>query len=79
MPRFTLYRPTGASTQAAVPENLRSDSRVRVIGEMPQMLLFESSKQVANEWAARLSGWVLSPERRASIPDPRPDLKQRAR
>ena len=79
MPRYTLHRPANAPAQTPVPEELRRDGRVQLIGELPRMLLIESSAEVADEWAARMPGWKLSPEQRASVPDPRPKLKHRLR
>lgn len=78
MPRFTLHRSADAA-QTEIPEELRRDARLRLIGELPQMLLIESSADVAAEWAAKLSGWKLSPEKCARVPDPRPKLKHRLR
>jgi hypothetical protein len=79
MPRFTLHRSPDASVQTPVPEELRRDSRVRLIGELPRMLLIESSLAVADEWASKMKGWKLSLEQRAKVPDPRPTLKRRVR
>ena len=76
MPRYTLHRSAGQAAAAAVPEELRRDSRVRLIGELPQMLLIESSPEVADEWASKMEGWKLAAEQRAKVPDPRPKLKQ---
>ena len=77
MPRYTFHRPADAAMQTVVPDGLRQDARVRVIGEMSRMLLIESSEDVAGEWAAKLPGWKLSSEQRAKVPDPRPKLKRR--
>ena len=77
MPRYTLHRSLDAGVETAVPEELRRDSRVRLIGELPRMLLIESSPEVAGEWASKMKGWKLSLEQRAKLPDPRPKLKRR--
>ena len=79
MPRYTLHRPADAPEQTPVPEELRRDDRVHLVGELPRMLLIESSADVADEWAAKMPGWKLSPEQRAPVPDPRPKLKHRLR
>lgn len=78
MPRYTLHR-SGSTVVETVPEELRRDSRVRLIGELPRMLLIESSPDVAGEWAAKMKGWKLSLDRCAKVPDPRPKLKRRLR
>jgi hypothetical protein len=75
VPRFTFRRALAEGEKAVIPEELRKDSRVRIIGEMPRMLLFESPAEVAEEWAHHLKGWKLDIERRARIPDARPKLK----
>jgi len=75
MPRYTLHRSPGLAAVAGVPEELRRDARVRPIGELPQMLLIETSPEVADEWASKMEGWKLSMEQRAKVPDPRPKLK----
>ncbi len=79
MPRYTLHRPANADPQTVVPEDLRRDDRVQIIGELPRMLLIESSAEVADEWVAKMPGWKLAPEQRAPAPDPRPKLKHRLR
>jgi hypothetical protein len=90
MPRFTLHRPKGVlnprdqdSTEAAqpsapadeVPQGLRTDPRVKIIDELPRLLLIECPEQAAREWLTQMPGWMLQPEQRAKIPDPRPKLK----
>jgi len=79
MPRFTLHCAADDALASPVPEELRHDDRVRLIGELPRMLLIESSPEVAEEWAAKLPGWKLATENRARIPDPRPQLTRRVR
>jgi hypothetical protein len=89
MPRFTLHRPKNQtkSPQLESPareaepaendptEALRSDPRVKIIDEMPRLLLIECPEEVAAEWLAQMPGWKLQEEHRAKIPDPRPKLK----
>lgn len=65
------------STQ--IPEGLRADSRLQLLGELPHMLLIECPQKVAEEWLARMPGWVLKPEQKATLPDPRPKLRNRLR
>ncbi len=77
MPRYTLHQAADSADQTAVPQTLREDARVRVIGELPRMLLIESTDEVAREWAGKLSGWKLNVEQKARIPDVRPKLKRR--
>ncbi len=68
--------PNMAPASDDVSGELRSDSRVKIIDELPRMLLIDASEEVATEWAARLPGWKLQRDQRAKIPDPRPKLKQ---
>jgi len=78
MPRFTLHQPKPDNEAAAggeVPAGLRSDDRVKIIGEMPRLLLIDSPEEVAKHWLAKMPGWQMQPERRARVPDPRPKLK----
>lgn len=80
--RFTFYQSRQTPDAVEIPQDvvsqkLRGDDRLKIIGEMPRMLLIECEEEVANEWAQQLSDWVLQPERRASIPDPRPKLKRK--
>ncbi len=65
----------GGSPQ--IPEGLKTDSRLQLLGELPRMVLIECPRQVADEWLAKMPGWILKPESKASIPDPRPKLKKR--
>lgn len=60
-----------------IPEGLRTDSRLKLLGELPRMLLIECSQQLAEEWLAKMPGWVLKQEQKAKIPDPRPKLRKR--
>jgi hypothetical protein len=78
MPRYTLHLPKSSDTAGGdVPAGLRSDPRVKVIDEMPRLLLIESSEEVAREWLDRMPGWKMRQERRANVPDPRPKVKSR--
>jgi hypothetical protein len=67
---------------AAIPSDeivlgkLRSDERVKVVNQMPRMLLIECSDEVASEWIAKLEGWKIQKEQRATMPDPKPKLKR---
>lgn len=74
MPRFTLHQPKAAGPAGEVPAGLRSDDRVTVVDEMPRLLLIDCPEGVAEEWLGRMPGWKLQPERRATVPDPRPKL-----
>jgi hypothetical protein len=76
MPRYTLHRPADADAETGALEELRRDARVRLVGELPRMLLIESSPAVADEWASKMKGWKLALEQRARLPDPRPKLKR---
>lgn len=79
MPRYVLHRLPDVPGETTLPEELRQDPRVRLIGELPSTLLIESSAEVAEQWASKIKGWKLSEEQCASIPDPRPKLKTRLR
>lgn len=76
MPRYTLFLPKSSDPAAGddVPAGLRSDERVKIIDEIPRLLLIEGSEEVAEEWLARMPGWKMQEERRAKVPDPRPKL-----
>ena len=75
MPRYTLHQPKSSATASGdVPADLRSDDRVAIIDEMPRLLLIECPKEVADEWLARMPGWKMQEERRAKVPDSRPNL-----
>jgi hypothetical protein len=77
MPRFTLHQPKPSNDSSAggeVPEGLRSDNRVKIIDEMPRLLLIDSPEDVAKQWLAEMPGWKMRPEQRAKVPDPRPKL-----
>ncbi|MFN0051797.1 MAG: hypothetical protein ACKV0T_06380 [Planctomycetales bacterium] len=41
---------------------------------MPRLLLIDCPEEVAAKWLARMPGWKLQRENRASIPDPKPRL-----
>ncbi len=84
MPRYTLHRiavpveheSTSIDGQhEPVLEKLRADERLRIIGELPGMLLVECDAAVADEWAARMPRWVIRLEQKARHPDPRPKIK----
>ena len=77
MPRYTLHLPKApdAAADGDAAAGLGSDPRVKVIAEMPRMLLIDCPEEVAKEWLARMPGWKMQPERRAKVPDPRPKLK----
>lgn len=84
MPRFTLHRASSLAAQNAplaespqIPEGLKTDSRLQLLGELQHMVLIECPQRVAEEWLAKMPGWVLQPEKKAFIPDPRPKLKKR--
>jgi hypothetical protein len=72
------HKATPGMTPASddLPADLRSDSRVKIIDELPRLLLIDAPEEVAAEWLARLPGWKLQREQRAKIPDPRPKLKK---
>lgn len=76
MPRYTLHQPKSSDAVAGgdVPAHLRSDNRVKIIAEMPRLLLIDCPEEVAEEWLARMPGWKMQQERRAKVPDPRPKL-----
>ncbi len=61
-----------------IPNELRVDSRLQIVDEMPRLLLVECDQAVATEWQARLPGWAFQPERKAKIPDTRQKIKRRA-
>lgn len=76
--RFTLHRqkhPVETSEADQVPDAFRADPRIKVVDEMPRMVLIDCPEDVANEWLAKLPGWHLQAEKRIGIPDPRPKLK----
>ncbi len=78
MPRFTLHQPKPIDTTAAngeVPDGMRSDDRVKIIDEMPRLILIDGPEEVAREWLAQMPGWKMQQEQRAKVPDPRPKLK----
>jgi hypothetical protein len=62
-----------------IVEGLQTDPRVQILGELPRMLLIECPQLVAEEWLAKMPGWVLKPEQKATIPDPRPKLRKRGK
>lgn len=92
MPRFTLHQPPSRPESAAppsspattplgakpndLPAGLRSDPRITIIDELPRLLLIECPAEAAAEWLAKMPEWKLAQERRAQIPDPRPQLKR---
>ena len=76
MPRYTLYRSASAPGSDHAPAGLRQDERVRIIAEMPRLLLIECDADVAQKWVAQMEGWSMQQEQRAKNPSPpRPKLK----
>lgn len=76
MPRYTLHQPKSSDALASgdLPAGLRSDDRVKIIEMMPRLALIDCSAEVAQEWLARMPGWKMQQEQRATVPDPRPKL-----
>ncbi len=75
MPRYVLHRSKASTTGTEeVPAGLRADGRVKVIDEMPRLVLIDCPAEVATEWIGRMPGWTLQREGKADVPDPRPKL-----
>ncbi len=73
MSRFIL-RFRGPEPEAVKDiERIRNLRHVKVIDDSsPRMLLIEASEVEAKSLMASMSGWVMTPERMISLPDPRP-------
>lgn len=73
MPRYVLHRSKSATAGTdEVPAGLRADGRVKVIDELPRLVLIDCPADVASEWADQMPGWKLQWEGKADVPDPRP-------
>lgn len=64
---------------AVLPPELRREAGVTIVSELPGLVLVEGAPAVMNGWRARLPGWKVSSEQKASVPDPRPRLAKRLR
>jgi hypothetical protein len=73
--RFIL-RYTGAGPPlAAHVTRLRNVPGTKVLDESDRMLLVEGDQEDLEATTRGLDGWVLTPERTMSIPDPRKKIK----
>ena len=73
--RWTKYGNLNVQTNVLA----RSTPSTFIVADDDNGLAQTISRDDADEWAAKLPGWKLSPEQRASVPDPRPKLKHRLR
>jgi hypothetical protein len=77
MGRFILrFRGQGAKPHEHVARIRALADTVVLDDSSPRMLLVEGSEEALQDLLASLPGWVLSAERKLSLPDPRPNPRR---